>query len=399
MFRAFRSALLSAFALLIIGSGASALEFRCIEASRYKHLVQLFGGDAQAFARYLELNDGRLPDPEHCRAVLITGPIELKKGDGEKLLAFILQQQGWLAELYLGSGGGSVFEGFRLGHLVRTFWLKTRTVQLGKGAALAYQPDLAPAPPDTIQMAAAADRGPTADGWRAYRAAIAGLPPLTTTGGRCASACGLLDTAGVDRTGEVFVHRPRYSAPAQAKTGKTPGPNPAARPEPPRASSGVDTSMSMARTEEGLLRSERANVLFYERMDAGPRFIATFKSTSTLITASAEPSRFPRFIQDFLWARCQTDPAQLSLLDRQLRAATADLSERGAGVRLETSPLYRALSLVFERRRKVEQCVAAAHERERLSAFAKQCERGCDPDRIMDEATNKSKDVIDRAKQ
>lgn len=379
---------------------AGALEIRCIEASRYRHLSQLFGGDAHALARYLDLPQGRMPDPDHCRAVLVTGPIEMQKGDAEKLLAVILQQQGWLAELYLGSRGGSVYEGFRLGHLVRAFWLKTRTLQLSKGAALGYQPDFTPAPIDASQTLSTQDGGPLREGWAAYRASVARLPPLVPASGRCASACGLLDTAGVDRAGEVHVHRPRLSAPKPPtdRMGGARGPHPSMQPERQPPSSGLDTSRSMAGTEEGLQRSERANVLFYERMDAGPRFIATFKATSTLITAVSEPARFPRFVQDFLSARCQSDPEQLSLLDRHLRAATSSLSERGAGLALEMTPLYRAQGQVFARRRLVERCVAASHERERLLAFDKQCRTGCDPDAIIGAVTQRTEELRERTK-
>src|SRR5262245_4290450 len=55
---------------------AAALEITCIEASRYKHLYKIFGGDARKFAAYLQIDPGRLPNPEHCRAALVSGKVE-----------------------------------------------------------------------------------------------------------------------------------------------------------------------------------------------------------------------------------------------------------------------------------------------------------------------------------
>jgi len=46
---------------------AAAIEVQCIEASKYKYLYQIFGGDSKKFAAYLQLDGGKLPNPEHCR--------------------------------------------------------------------------------------------------------------------------------------------------------------------------------------------------------------------------------------------------------------------------------------------------------------------------------------------
>ena len=103
----------------------------CIEASKYKYLYKIFGGDPRKFAAYLQVDPGRLPGPEHCRAALITGKIEPPAAqDAAKLAAIIVQNEGWLATLHLSSSGGSVGSGYQLGFLARNFWLKTTTARV-----------------------------------------------------------------------------------------------------------------------------------------------------------------------------------------------------------------------------------------------------------------------------
>ena len=116
-------------ATAIAGSGrAAALEFTCVEASRYRHLYQLFGSDQKQLAAFLGLNPATLPRPEFCRAILVSGKVEPRAAnDAEKLLAAIDANQGWLATVQLASGGGNVYTGYQLGFITRMFWLKTHT--------------------------------------------------------------------------------------------------------------------------------------------------------------------------------------------------------------------------------------------------------------------------------
>ena len=46
-----------------------ALNFTCVEASRYRSLVQIFNGDRNAFLSYLGLEASHLPDMNACRAL------------------------------------------------------------------------------------------------------------------------------------------------------------------------------------------------------------------------------------------------------------------------------------------------------------------------------------------
>jgi hypothetical protein len=120
---------------------ALAVEVRCIEESRYKHLYQLFGGDARKFAAYLNIGTDRLPDPDICRAVLVAGDIGEPK-DREKLLDAVASSKGWLAVVHLNSGGGDVWTGQQLGYIVRAFRLKTVTARTASNRLL-YDPDFA----------------------------------------------------------------------------------------------------------------------------------------------------------------------------------------------------------------------------------------------------------------
>ena len=105
--RLLRGVLAAALLLGALPKIAVAIDVQCIEESKYKHLYQLFGGDTRKFAAYFKIGTGRLPDPEACRAALITGGIG-EPNDREKLLDFVVQNKGWLATVHLNSGGGSV---------------------------------------------------------------------------------------------------------------------------------------------------------------------------------------------------------------------------------------------------------------------------------------------------
>jgi hypothetical protein len=367
--RFMRALLLVTFVLclahdFVIGQ-AAAIEAQCIEASKYKYLYQIFGGDSKKFAAYLQLDAGKLPNPEHCRAALISGRIEAPQAkDADKLLAVIMQNQGWLAALHLASGGGKIGTGYQLGFLARSFWLKTYTVST-MGSALVYEPDFfvapltagstpAPAPEPSPEM------GP-AEAWQGYLAAQKKLTPVQVSHRGCASACGLIQVAGVDRFGLVHVHRSRYS-------GKD---------------SFIDLSKSMSATNEGLMQSEEVQVSYYRQMDPGPDFIRLYQSTPPDTVTPAEVTRYPRYVADYLNAKCNADVGQLQRLERQLRITSNDLSSPLFGLWVKADQLREAANRVREQRSKAEQCVAAAHEKERLVTFAKLCGNGCDRQRVL----------------
>ena len=304
---------------------ARSLEISCIEASKYKYLFHIFDNDPQRMADYLKVGKTQIPDPEMCRAYLVVGSVEPLKdteSDFDKLLTVLTANRGWLTTLYLGSRGGHITMGLRLGELTRMFWLKTHAIETRE---FDYVPDFfgSKGPGSAID-----DPPPELRrGWEAYLAETKGIPAPRATGrGRCASSCSYLHVAGIDRYGRPYVHRPRQSK----RKGE---------------------SGSMADMLESLHRSEARVIAFYRKMDAGSNVIRLFQSTPTATTVPVDVPRSPRHIYDYLRQRCKA-PSNVKGDDRE------DWTT---------------------------QCFAASHERERRDQFAKLCPNGCDRKTILRE--------------
>lgn len=326
----------------LIPTSAAGLEITCVEASRYKYLYEIFGGDSQRFADHFQVGTAKLPEGEMCRAILVTGHIEPHRSghpdddpDFDRLVEAIAANRGWLAEIYLASPGGTVGTAMRLAVLTRLFWLKTRA----PGGPFVYVPDFLAAPGFAVRAdedaSAAIANVPheLAAGWKAYSQAAAPhlrVPMPEGARGRCTSACTYPLVAGIDRLGTPFVHRGRRSAAAR-----------------PAASSGTGEP-SLAETVELLQRSEARVVALYRHMDAGDAIIRLFRSTATTTAAPAPMTRSPRFLADHLRRICKVD-------------VNAPASARDPAI---------------------ERCVGAAHERERLRQFERLCGRVCRADRL-----------------
>lgn len=328
--------LMSAAAL----QSAAALEVKCIEASRYKYLYQIFGGEAHGFAEYLQVGGAQLPDPDMCRAVLVTGVIEPHRHgnpdddpDFERLAQVIAANRGWLAALYLSSPGGTVGTAMRLAVLTRMFWLKT----YAPGGTFFFVPDFLGPPdfstaPDEIHELTVPHLRPAfIAGWKAYAEAVRAHSrvDLPTGRARCTSACTYPLVAGVDRFGTPFVHRGRRaSAPQRDRS---------------------DAEASIADAIELLQRSEARVVALYRHMDAGEELIRLYQSTATTAVAPAPMTRSPRFLADHLRQVCKVD----------VNAPRAAFTEQTA------------------------QCIAAAHEKERLRQFTRHCGETCNPAALL----------------
>ncbi len=396
-----------AFALFVgwfaTGEPAAAIEIECIEASKYKYLYQLFNNNRARLAAFLNVDAKRLPDGEKCRAAVIRGGIvsasvAKKSGslpDSAKLLQVIEQNGGWLATLYLISGGGNVAMGMELAQLTRMFWLKTVSVNEQE---FPYYPDFGllaverPVPPATRARKSAtaeAQRSKRSDrlsdmppaepvrelaaGWRAYQKAV----PLQvkTKGKRCASACSFLHVAGIDRSGVVYLHRARFSPPKAV--GKDEDKNKGKR---------IDTDRTMTDTLEGMARSEASVRALYQQMDAGENVIRLAESTSSATVRPGLASRFPRYVADYLLDKCSGDAVALERREAQVRAALEKKTDEDG--------LKKTLKQVRSKREQVETCVAGSHEAERLTQFAKHCPGGtCNRKAIMSTVTSKVKEL------
>jgi hypothetical protein len=91
---------------------AAALNFTCIEPSRYKNLMQVFNDNPSTLIAYFALDRSRLLDINACRALLLSGTINL--GDSEALLDQVIRNKGWLAVLYLSFDGVNLGEEIKL---------------------------------------------------------------------------------------------------------------------------------------------------------------------------------------------------------------------------------------------------------------------------------------------
>lgn len=322
---------------------AHAIEVHCIEASKYKYLYKIFGNDRRRMAEFLQVDASRMPDGEICRAVLVTGRIhgsaESRKLDRsldrDLFLDAIAQDNGWLATVYLASGGGNISHGLALGQMTRMFWLKTRSPTQDR---FLYRPDFLPADPSAPFMSEPAVPSELVSGWQDYLrtiepfefVSISAAAP-TQKHSRCASACTYLHVAGVDRLGTAFVHRGR-----------------------PRRGDQRTLSESI----EGLHRAEVAVLAHYRNMDAGPDFMREFQNTPTATATPAVIDRFPRYVWDALFSKCRKDfDASPARVEQPLKQA---FSPRG------------------------ERCIAAVHEKERLAQFERYCSGGCNRSQILE---------------
>lgn len=328
---ALRRALVGALALMLVGiRPGGALDFACVESSRYKYLAAAFDDDLHKLADYLGTDRSALPPPEACRAVVATGSVVA--GDPDRLVEAIAGNHGWLSVLYLGSGGGSVGAGLRLALLTRAFWLKTT---VSPARSFKFQPDFFPL-----------QRGglPADPRVAAFEAAVRAVP-ATSSPAFCASACSFPLVAGIDRHGTALLHR---------------------------AGSVGDSIETVSETVALALRLMTG---LYRKMDVGEDFVRTARETAKQTTTPVPVPRYPSFVEDALLERCNSDPAQLDDVAALLEYA------RGAAGRtygiVSAAPLGEAMKAVALRSRAMEQCVARLNEKERLGAFKKICEHGC----------------------
>jgi hypothetical protein len=358
---------------------AQALDIQCIEASKYKYLYLIFGNDRRKFAQYLRLNETNLPDAESCRALLVTGVMEPRArsrelgqpSDSDKLLRAIADNRGWLATIYLASGGGNIGTGLVIAEITRMFWLKSETPD---HPSFTYWPDFIMRPGVTSgrgepELTDALVPSELDEGWKNYVRAVGGFAKLTvTTGrGRCASACTFAHVAAVERRGTVFVHRGR-----------------------PSPSAGDDKSMQ--ELLEQLHRSENRIIALYRTMDGGEEFVRLFQSTPTATTNPAEAARYPRYISDLLRSKCNADPQQLIERELTLKRQIDDANGRSGEV-AATDRLKAQLTALQARRSAVERCVAASQEKERLTQFARFCPGACDRSLIESTIIGKLKEL------
>jgi hypothetical protein len=360
---------------------AQALEVTCIEASRYKYLYRIFNDDRARFAAFFGADARRLPPPEACRAVLLTGTIDKpERGGGptdfDRLLEAIEAGRGWLATLYLATPGGNVGMGLRLANLARMFWLNTYAVD---GPAFEYVPDF---------LSVGAPGTPVGDlppdlqsGWQNYRNAAGALTRIELANRRerrCVSACTFIHTAGVYRNGPAYFHRARRGRSHADSSGR------------------VSEPSSMSDMLEGLQKIEQRIVAHYRKMDSGDAAIQAYESTATQTTHRVEIPVFPRYIGDYLRKRCRTHPRR----PRAERSADAGVQEHGAESADNAKHAERAAeanppALSMEAR----QCLVEVNSKERWTQFDKLCYDGCDRATLVRETVKRIRALMPQERQ
>jgi hypothetical protein len=361
----------------------AAIEVRCIEASRYKYLYRIFDNNPAKFAAFFAVDQHRLPSPETCRAVVLTGPIDSAPGQGaesdfDRIISAIQAGDGWLSTFYLASPGGSVGMGLRLGEATRIFWVNTHAVDGGK---FDYVPDFIAAVPDGSSPQIPPD---LQRGWQNYVAATQSISHVTIDERRnreCASACTFINAAGIDRQGAAYFHR----AGSQRDKNEQP----------------------MSDLLDNLERTEELIVAFYRHVDAGDAAIQTYESTTSATVIPQSMAPYPRYVDDYLNKACAPpkppapasipgSPGRRSERTPGLPRPSEDQAQLGpapsAGGRPDAgAAAQQSVEVNFA----AIQCRVGANTKERLSQFAKFCGSGaCDHAALFHEASERVRELM-----
>ena len=356
--------LLSAVVLYaMMGVGASALDFKCVEPSRYKNLLQIFEDNPAMLSSYFGLSHAHQPEMNACRALVVSGTI--RDGDGAALLDNIIRNKGWLDVLYLSFDGVHLQEEIKLAHIIRGFWLKTRVLLAGP---FRYSPDFARlwglrAVSDSRPSAAAtSELSPLNRGLEAFaKRGDLGLPNM---GARnvCLESCAGAWIAGV--------HRQVLPLPAIA----VPSPAAAAIPE-----------IVTAWPRSALAAS----------LDGGKIAPPNDPSWNRLVIAGAAsvlPPAADRLIRD----KCTAELIAGQAIEDRVAGAMDDLA-RGdfGGVRRVPADLLEQVDSLRMAGLRLQRCVARAFESERLASFRRLCGPSCDNATLLATFDQMAKEFIE----
>jgi hypothetical protein len=336
----------------------AALEFHCVETSRYKNLFQIFHDDPSTFFSYFNISRRPLPSPDACRALLVTGTIGADSADA--LLARVIEGRGWLAALYLSFDGTNVEQEAAMAEIVRQFSLKTYEV---RGPTWLYNPDFAvrwtPAISKGGFLAAPAsgDPSPLDTGITAFlnrRDRALRLDPKRYA---CAGGCRVVWSAGVNRI---------YNVPPT-------GTPPAA--DPPDAKIDRVRNVFVYRLDRGRLPAADDPILArpWDRIPTTPPTIAAAlrkECDAEMTVAEGLESRVSEAIAQA--AAKKLAPGAVSAIAPHLNAL------KRAGVRLQ-------------------QCLAATHENLRLQAFQTHCPKSCNRAELLETFAKSSAEMLKEA--
>lgn len=362
--RGFGLGLLSAIALCAtMGGAASALDFKCVEPSRYKNLLQVFEDNPALLSSYFGLNDAQLPDLNACRALVITGTI--RDGDAAALIDNIIRNKGWLDVLYLSFDGVHLQEEIKLAYIIRGFWLKTRVLQT---APFRYSPDFAtrwraPAASENAPSATAiSELSPLNHGLEAFaKRGDLGLPNMGAHN-VCIESCTGAWIAGV--------HRRALPVPAIA----VPPPAAAAAPE---------------------IVTARPRSVLAASLDSGkiaPPNDPSWNKPVAVGAAAVLPPAVDRTVRN----KCAAELVAGDALEDRVGAAMDDLARADFREVRSTPP---AVLAQFDSLRmagvRLQRCVVRAFESERLANFRRLCDPICDRTKLLASFDQMAREFVD----
>ncbi len=351
-------ALLLAPALLSAAPGpaATALEFQCVEPSRYKNLLQIFNDDPSTLFSYFNLARRSLPPGNACRALHVTGTIAPDSADA--LLGRVIEGRGWLAVLYLSFSGTNVEQEAAMAAIVRQFSLKTYEV---RGPFYLYHPDFAvrwtPAigKGGFLSAAADADPSPLDSGLVAFlrRNRALKLDPKRFA---CAAGCRVVWSAGVTR-----IHNPRSGPPDGAE-----------------------------KADEA---TQRLRNVFAYRLDRG-RLPAA--DDPILVRSWDRIPATPPPVMATLRKECEAEMTVAAALESRVADAFAQAAAKKLAP-FAVSSIAPHLNALKRAGVRLQQCLAAAHENMRLRAFQTHCPKTCNRAELLESLTKSAAEMLKEA--
>lgn len=346
------------------GFGAAALDFKCVEPSRYKNLLQVFEDNPTLLSSYFDLDRTQQPDMNACRALVVTGTI--RDGDAAALIDNVIQNKGWLDVLYLSFDGVYLKEEIKLAEIVRGFSLKTRVLH---AAPFSYAPDFAtlwgqPAAREIVPASTPiSELSPLNRGLKAFAKRRDLALPIVKDHSVCIESC-----AGVWMSG---VHRRAFPAPPIA-----------ARP-----------AAALAATEIVTARPRAALVM---SLEGGKIAAPNNPSWNKLVTADDAPI-LPPAVDHMIRDKCAAELIAGEALEGRVASAADDLA-RNDFRDVRSTPLdllaqFDALRLAAVR---LQRCVARAFESQRLAAFRRLCDPSCDKTKLVASFDRTAGDFVDK---
>ena len=339
-----------------------ALDFKCVEASRYKDLLQIFDDNPAVLSSYFELDRTQAPDLNACRAMAVVGTI--RDGDAERLIGAIIQNKRWLDVLYLAFDGVHLGEEIRLARVIRGFRLKTRVLQ---GWPLRYEPDYATAwappaeNPDEAPTTPARQLSPITRGLEAFaKRGDLGLP-ISGSGNVCLEGCAGAWVAGVHR---------RMS------------PMPPIAVRPPAAVPEVVTAWP-----------RRALSFDLDDAKPPPAGDATWETAVTPGFGPVVPPPIERLVRE----KCTAELVAGEALEGRIGGTLENLA-RGDFRDVGSMPLPVVAELDSLRVAgiRLQRCVARAFEHERLAAFSRLCGASCDKAKLTATFDRAAREFVDK---